>query len=527
MNMRKKNLHLNFLKQEEPPIEVPPIEEVWPMMRQKLDERMPVRPWHSQLGWRLAIISTISAFTIFLLIPHHSVKQQQVDALKSSLTKTRDSLQQKSTNPSIVSKQPVLKKQTETVKNEIEKEPLTESFRHQENNFSSGKQIDSPESQIVTAPKMDLHYKSTQELSSLNKESFHEKKYPVLKSSRDKKSFSLVNKHRQKVFPDILNNAVEKKSGSVKIESIENIPDRKHDIVSRMHMMGNKDALMKATISSSAFSANYFSETDTVLRTISLYHKNPIQPGISAANDKMNSIVKKKNIPGKKTSMMMTAGLSVKKNFPVGSQQSAPYNVSGGTNTLSDYIPAPYLRYFINDKIYLEAALYFNSPQFTRTQLIDSSSDSSRLIGWQQDLQINRIELQKLYYTEIPLSLHYRLFENFYIGAGIQFSQLWNGIARQTITMHPTNGLGSDTLYSSETVRLKSNNNAYSKIRKTDWRFSIEASYQWKKFTLGVHYQQGLSPYLSLLPDGSAGKAKNASLGIELQYDLWKQMRKK
>ena len=194
---------------------------------------------------------------------------------------------------------------------------------------------------------------------------------------------------------------------------------------------------------------------------------------------------------------------------------------------MSDFIPAPYFRYFINDRIYLEAAFYFNSPQYTRRQVIDSTSDSSRIVGWQQDLQINAVELQKLYYTEIPLSVHFGLFNNFYVGAGLQWSGLWNGVAKQTVTMHPTNGIGSDTLYSSETIQLKSNKDAYAKIRKSDWRLLFEARYQWNRLTFGIRYQQGLSIYLPVLPDGSSGKDKNASLGIELKYDLWRKLRGK
>ena len=63
---------------------------------------------------------------------------------------------------------------------------------------------------------------------------------------------------------------------------------------------------------------------------------------------------------------------------------------------------------------------------------------------------------------------------------GFEVVRLWNGVAKETVTMQPTNGIGSDTLYSSETIQLKSNKDAYTKIRRSDWRLLFEASYQWR-----------------------------------------------
>lgn len=222
----------------------------------------------------------------------------------------------------------------------------------------------------------------------------------------------------------------------------------------------------------------------------------------------------------------MTAGLTIGKSFPIGQQHSVPYNVNGGSSTLSDYVPAPYFRYFINDRIYLEGAFQFNSPQYTRSQTIDSTSDSI-FVSNQVDLRVKRLSLEKLYYSTIPLTFHYRLSGSLYIGAGIQYSRLWGGIAQQDTFLRPASisNTSSDSGISSTMVSIKNNAEVYAKFKKSDWRVLFEVSYTWRRFNLGIRYQQGLSPYLSVLPDGSKGKNRNNSLNLHLDYDIWQKRR--
>jgi hypothetical protein len=231
--------------------------------------------------------------------------------------------------------------------------------------------------------------------------------------------------------------------------------------------------------------------------------------------------------PAKSSPFILSAGLSAGKAFPLDGQQSSPYNVNGKASLLSDYIPAPYLRYYIGNRIYLETALHFNQPQYTKSRLIDSTGDSSRIPGWQQDIEIHSITLKKLYYTGIPLTFHYRVFGSLYLGAGLQFFRRWGGVAQQSVIMHPTNGIGGDSVFSTKVIRLNSNGSAYDKIRKDDWRILFTADYNWRRFTLGLRYQQGLSPYITTGIDGRPpGRDKNSSLGLFLQVDLWRRSRK-
>ena len=260
--------------------------------------------------------------------------------------------------------------------------------------------------------------------------------------------------------------------------------------------------------------------------------KNPGEnnSGGKSPGGKLSGGNKKPALPGE-VRPFLGAGLSVAGNFPLGQEQSAPYNVNGKSNLLSDYVPAPYLRWYINDRLYVEGALNINSPQYTRSLAIDSTGDTtSAFIGTTTtgpQILVNKLTLKKLYYTEIQVSFNYRVYGNFYLGAGLQFSRLMNGIALHSASLEASNGLGPVTELSSGTVRLKDSADAYSKLRKTDWRVLFEASYSWKRLTLGLRYQQALSPYLPVLPDGARGKDRNVLFGCYFQYNIWQRSRRK
>lgn len=144
---------------------------------------------------------------------------------------------------------------------------------------------------------------------------------------------------------------------------------------------------------------------------------------------------------------------------------------------------------------------------------IDSTADSSKIRGWQQDIQGTGVTLARLYYLEVPVSVHYRVFDGLWAGAGVQYGRLTGGRAWQDIVMYPTSGAGPNarpTDYSAGYISLKDNAHAYAKIRSTDWRAVFDVRYTWRRFTLGVDYQRGLTEY--------AKGNRNTSWGLSLGY---------
>jgi len=238
----------------------------------------------------------------------------------------------------------------------------------------------------------------------------------------------------------------------------------------------------------------------------------------SASKTATAAAPKKKN---RQTGLALAAGISLGQSIPIGQQQLSSYNL------LSDYIPSPYLRLYMGDRWYLQITPHLLSAQYTPSQLIDSSGgDTSRIPGYPQYLQYNKVTLKKLYYTDIPLTINYRVFKGFYLGAGIQYSRLWQAAAEDRITLHPSNGFGNDTLFSSKTISLKNKDSAFSRLARSDWRLLLEADYVWRRFTFGLQYQLGLNTYLPMNPSGSKGTDKNSSFSIHIYYEIWNQRRK-
>ncbi|MBS1661443.1 MAG: hypothetical protein JST68_10375, partial [Bacteroidetes bacterium] len=141
----------------------------------------------------------------------------------------------------------------------------------------------------------------------------------------------------------------------------------------------------------------------------------------AADKKKKDSLRGLKNRP----ELSMSAGLSLSQVFPVSQQVTASYNVNGKSNILLDYLPAPYFRLYIGEKLYVQAAVKFNSPQYVLPQAVDSTKwDSSLLAGYSSYKQKTDVSINKLYYTNIPLSIHYQVYKGLSLGAGIQYSRL-------------------------------------------------------------------------------------------------------
>ena len=222
------------------------------------------------------------------------------------------------------------------------------------------------------------------------------------------------------------------------------------------------------------------------------------------------------------TRILWAAGLQDSKSFPVGAQQAYNYDANLKKDLWADYIPSPYFQYHISRKIALQTALQLNNPQYTQSVTIFSKKgDSSGGVQYTLDTTVT---VRKLYYFNIPIMIYYSPFRSLYLGGGLQFSNLRNGIAFQNNTIHHvgTSSL-NDTVTTSTAISLKENRPAYSNLRKTDWRALFEVNYYWKRVTLGLQYQEALGNYLYSPVEGSSGKDRNSSFNIYLRYNLWER----
>lgn len=206
--------------------------------------------------------------------------------------------------------------------------------------------------------------------------------------------------------------------------------------------------------------------------------------------------------------------------FPLGDQRAMGYNAWAGHNTVSDYLPSPHLQYHITNKTFLQTEAQLISPQFISPTML---SYTTRQMG--NYTVSNSIYAQKLYYVNIPVSVHHSPFPGFYMGTGIQFSSMISGVAmNEERKMSP--GGGSSLL--SETFSRFRNDTLSRKLNNNEFRVLLDANYYFNRFTVGLRYNQALSNYISfrLTPGMPYSFEKNRALQFYLRYNLWEEKKR-
>ncbi|MDF2186951.1 hypothetical protein [Paraflavitalea sp. CAU 1676] len=207
--------------------------------------------------------------------------------------------------------------------------------------------------------------------------------------------------------------------------------------------------------------------------------------------------------------------------FPLGDQQAMGYNMWAGHNTASDYMPSAHVQYHITNKTFLQTEAQVVAPQYIRPTML---SYSSRQSG--SNYVSNAIYAQKLYYFNIPVSIHHSPFPGFYMGTGLQFSSMISGVAL-TEERRGTTGGGTAILVSEKYSRFR-NDTLSDKLNSNEFRVLLDANYYFNRFTVGLRYNQALSNYISVQPSPAAPYSfeKNRALLFYLRYNLWEEKKR-
>ncbi len=219
--------------------------------------------------------------------------------------------------------------------------------------------------------------------------------------------------------------------------------------------------------------------------------------------------------------LTFAAGLSLPQSFAIGSQQSPSYGVNAKPGTISDYLPVPFFQYHMNNRLFFQTELQFQTPQFTDRLLI---SQSKYAIAPTNGVLEKNIFVEKLYYFHIPFNVYFSPVKNLYLGSGLQFSSLISGVATYQDNRY-TNGTLEN---SSSRVQAFKDDSVAAKLAPNEWRYQFEANYYIKRMTLGARYNQALNEFVNLQP--SAGlpytQGRNQSFLIYLKYNIWEERKK-
>ena len=227
---------------------------------------------------------------------------------------------------------------------------------------------------------------------------------------------------------------------------------------------------------------------------------------------------------GSGDSKKLVFGLALPLSFPISDQKAVAYNFNGGQNTVSDYLPTPNMQYHFGKESFLQAEIQVFNPQFIRPALLYQSTKEQVVSGTNRFVTTS-IFAKKLYYFNIPISVYYSPFKNFYLGSGLQFSALMNGIAyseyRAGNSMFPQS---TDSLMRYSYSKFR-NDTLSSRMNSNEFRLLLDAQYYWKRFAVGMRYNQGLGNYIDLQvsPNMPNVADKNRTLQFYLRYNLWEK----
>ncbi|HKP32046.1 MAG TPA: hypothetical protein VJT83_04945 [Chitinophagaceae bacterium] len=242
--------------------------------------------------------------------------------------------------------------------------------------------------------------------------------------------------------------------------------------------------------------------------------------GMEEDNRKMSKRSMKGNFGEKEQELTFAAGLALPKTFAVGGQQALGYGINGKTSTITDYLPVPYFQYHLNDKMFLQTELHFQSPQFTDRLLIYQKQNETS--------PTNRVEksifVEKLYYFNIPFNFYYSPIKNFYIGSGIQYSSLLSGLA----SFEEKRYAGSTLENSKAKVLRFKDDSVARKLSPSELRYQFDANYYVKRFTLGMRYNQAMKNFVNIQPGTVLPytQGRNKSFLLYLRYNIWEERKK-
>jgi hypothetical protein len=220
------------------------------------------------------------------------------------------------------------------------------------------------------------------------------------------------------------------------------------------------------------------------------------------------------------------AGIGLNQFFTVGQQEQSNYNSSGTTGGIRDYIPVPMIRYYFNNKFFVQLEAQFNTPQYTKKDLLASESKVDSTTIPTAKLQ-SVLYIKKLFYFNVPLSVHFSPFPNFYVGAGLQYSRLTNGVGLFQDKASPRYTAGADTIKKSQVQSFK-NDTTYQKMRTNELRLLLDLSFTYKKFIIGARYNRALSNFIDVrISDSQVTQSRNSSIQVYLRYILWDGRKKK
>lgn len=216
----------------------------------------------------------------------------------------------------------------------------------------------------------------------------------------------------------------------------------------------------------------------------------------------------------------LSAGVGLQQQIRSSGQEA--YNKGySGKGGFGDHIPSLYLRLHKGEKWFLQSEFRFGVPQLVPGF---SYSQQTRYDTANAKVDVTRLQLKKLYYHQLPLSINYSPLRNWSVGTGVVFSRFYRAVAEQQVE---SNNLATGTQTSmSNILRVPKFRDSF--LYKTQVQFLVQTEYQLGRLALGLRYKRDAQSYIRYTkPDGTVSSEKGEALEAVLRFRLWQNKNRK
>lgn len=208
------------------------------------------------------------------------------------------------------------------------------------------------------------------------------------------------------------------------------------------------------------------------------------------------------------------AGVGLNQSIPVDGQQVWT-NPSGGLNTWwKDYIPVPFVRYYFQPKIFAQVEVRIHAPQYTPRNLWF-------YYQYNDTFYSGSVIIKKLFYFQLPVSIHYAPDPNWSVGLGLQYSHYGKGIA----------AIADSSFYNYFYIGPLSGFPMVF-VQHNEFRGLVSLDYTYRHWIIGMSYDEAFNKAISIrVPDPiatpqahvlySSPPVRNSSLQLSVRYILW------
>jgi hypothetical protein len=262
--------------------------------------------------------------------------------------------------------------------------------------------------------------------------------------------------------------------------------------------------------------ANFFSDSvKTIIDSLRIAQAKDSSQHITK-KDSSATAQKTKKPDSKNKHYFLAAGIQEQQQIPLNGQQISAYNLNGKSNLFDDYIPSIYLHLERDSHWFLEGAFSVIAPEAVQPFMYSKQTDINYSFSTET---ATMYQLQKTFYSELPLSFNYYILPQWSVGAGMQYNWFYGAVTNRTIS--ESNAQSGTSSTANEIMSIKNYNDSFIYNFKTALIFQTD--YNWKRWSFSLRYTDALQPYMTYtLPDGSIINKKNTSLEFLIGYRFFK-----